>query len=94
MARWWKIKEPGDANVSAVAYLGADNLLRRYVPGEGLVDWPPIAMWVLGDELGAEEIDEVEAVKLMKSKVGKLPANVDTASSRGTAETIGTPEGV
>jgi hypothetical protein len=94
MAKWWKIQEPGDAKPAAVAYLGDDNLIRRYVPGEGLVDWPPLTMWVFGDEIRAIEIDEAEAVKLMKSKVGALPKNVDTASSRGSAETIGTPEGV
>lgn len=94
MAQWWKIQEPGDSAPAAVAYLGSDNLIRRYVPGEGLVDWPPMTMWVFGDEIGATEIDEAEAVKLMKAKVGKLPAGVDTASSRGSAETLGTPEGV
>lgn len=94
MAKWWKIQEPGDNGPSAVAYLGSDNLVRRYVPGEGLVDWPPMAMWIFGDEIRAIEIDEAEAVKLMKAKIGTIPEGIDTASSRGSAETIGTPEGV
>ena len=87
--RWWKIQEPGDSKPVAVAFLGdPESLLRRYVPGEGLVDWPPLAMWILGDEPGATEITEDEAIKLMKAKVGKLP------SGRGSAKTVGTPEGV
>jgi hypothetical protein len=89
--RWWKIQEPGDPGPVAVATLGADNLIRRYVPGEGLVDWPPMNMWVFGDEHGGTEISQAEAVKLMKAGVGKIPDGVDTASSRGAAGTVAAP---
>lgn len=92
--RWWKIQEPADAKPSAVAAHWEGDVLRRYVPGEGLVDWPPLAMFVLSNDPGAVEITEAEAVKLMKAGVGTIPEGVDTASSRGDAETVPAPEGV
>jgi hypothetical protein len=92
--RWWKIQEPADATPSAVAAYWNGDVLRRYVPGEGLVDWPPLATFVLSNDAGAIEITEAEAVKLMKAGVGEIPSGVDTASSRGGAETVPAPEGV
>lgn len=88
--KWWKIQEPGDRVPSAVVYLGEDMLVRRYVPGEGLVDWPPMAMWVFGDEQGASEISQAEAVKLIKAGVGKLGKGVALPGS-SRAPTIPVP---
>lgn len=92
--RWWKIQEPGDDKAVAVAALWDGGVVRRYVPGEGLVDWPPVAMYVLNAEIGAVPITEAEAITLMKAGVGRIPDGVDTASSRGTAETVAAPDGV
>ncbi|SET99068.1 hypothetical protein SAMN04488546_4571 [Geodermatophilus poikilotrophus] len=58
MTKWWRLQEPGDALPFAVAYMGDDFLIRRFVPGEGLVYWPSLVMWTHGDEMGAEEISE------------------------------------
>lgn len=91
LERWFKIQEPGDAKPFAVVFMGDDMLLRRFVPGEGLVDWPPMAMWIFGDEIGTVEITKEEAARLMKANVGKLPADLDTEDSRGTAPTLPVP---
>jgi hypothetical protein len=48
-------------------------------------------MWILGDEPGATEITESEAVELISAGVGAMPAGVDTASSRGSAPTLPAP---
>lgn len=74
--KWWKIQEPGDRVPTAVVYLGDDMLVRRYVPGEGLVDWPPMVMWIFGDEHGATEISQAQALSLIKAGVGKLGKGV------------------
>lgn len=94
MSRWWKVQEAGDSKPVAVFFLEEGDVLRRFVPGEGLVDWPPAAMWVLGDSPGATEIDEAEAVKLMKAGTGTLPEKVETESCRGDAPTLPTPDAV
>lgn len=94
MARWWKIQEQGDADPSAVLYLEDGDVIRRYVPGEGLVDWPGAVYWILGDSPGATEIDEAAAIALMKKGVGTLPAGIVTGSSRGDRPTLPTPTAV
>lgn len=92
--QWWKIQEPGDAKPSAVAAYWNGDVVRRYVPGEGLVDWPPLAMYVFNAEMGAHPITEAEAIKLMKAGVGRIGDGIDTKSSRGMAETVAAPDGV
>lgn len=90
--RWWQVQEPGDVGPFAVICIGDDDLIRRYVPGEGLVDWPPMAMWIFGDEAGATEITQDQAVKLIKAGVGQLPDGLDTTSSRGSSPTVAAPD--
>lgn len=94
MEKWFKIQEPGDLRPFAVVYLGDDNLVRRYVPGEGLVDWPAMGMWIFGDEMGCTEISRADAVRLMRAGVGRLSPGLDTSDQRGAAPPLSPPSGV
>lgn len=84
--RWWALQDNGDPAPYAVAAVAADGLARRYVPGEGLVDWPSLTSITRG-EFGSHPITEAEAQALIKRGVGKIDSGI-VARARGTAPTI------
>lgn len=90
MEKWWKLQEPQEQSPFAVMFQGEDKIPRRYVPGEGLVDWPSLVSYLFGGDLGAIPITRAEALRLIKAEVGRVsPANL--AKGRGTAPTIQVP---
>lgn len=89
MEKWWKVQEPGDSSPKAVLFLGEDWLVRRYVPGEGLVDWPEASAWIFGTDLGAKPIGRAEALKLIAAGVGRLPGGIPSGNR---APTIAVPD--
>ncbi len=89
--KWWFLQDRGDPSPYAViAVIEGDNLPRRFVPGEGLVDWPAATMWTNNGEPGAYEITEEEAVRLMRAGVGRIRGFL-VARGRGEAATIQPP---
>jgi hypothetical protein len=82
---WWALQDYDDPGPYAVMALDQDEgLPRRYVPGQGLLDWPSLAMYVFNGEPGAHPIDQATAVELMKQDVGKIKPEI-VASSKGQA---------
>jgi hypothetical protein len=90
---WYALQDPGDkAPYAVMGFNWDEGLPRRFVPGEGLVDWPSLAGYVVNGEPGAHEIDEATAIKMMKAGVGKVsPANVEYG--RGKGPTVQPPTG-
>lgn len=77
------LQDSDDKTPYAVMAVDPDEALpRRYVPGQGLVDWPGLAMFVINGEPGMRSIDEATTIALMKQGVGEIdPAIV--ASDKG-----------
>ena len=90
MERWWKLQDPGDREPWGVMFQGDDSLVRRFVPGEGLVDWPSLMSYLFGGDLGAKPITRDEALRLMEAEIGKIAAEY-VAKGRGSAPTIQVP---
>jgi hypothetical protein len=90
--KWWALQEIEDPAPYAVVAVEADDLLpRRYVPGEGLVDWPSATMYCYQGEPGARRISQEEALELIRKRVGQLSAE-NLALGRGKAPTIQPPK--
>ncbi|MGY1702745.1 hypothetical protein [Geodermatophilus sp. SYSU D00766] len=74
-----------------IAVIEGDGFPRRFVPGEGLVDWPAVIMWTHNGEPGADRITEEEAVRLLRAGVGGPVDWGIVARARGDAPTIQPP---
>lgn len=71
--QFWKLQDRGDRVPYGVA--ADDNgTPRLFVPGRGLVHWPSVASYLYEGEIGAKQITEAEAKRLMKAGVGKIDA--------------------
>lgn len=90
MEKWFKLQDPGDRVPFAVMFQGDDRLPRRYVPGEGLVDWPSLVGYLFGEDQGATPITREEALRLIKAGIGEIRPEY-VASERGQAPTIQVP---
>jgi len=87
--QWWKLQNRGQSQPYGLAALvDGDGLPRRFVPGEGLVDWPSLAGELLMGESGADPISEDEAKSLM---VRVRVASDVVRDLRGKAPTIKVP---
>lgn len=85
--RYWKLRDPGEAPYALMGTSEDDLRPRRFVPGEGWVDWPSLAMYIYRGEPFADRIDEAEARRLMAQGLGKIDKKyVDSA--RGPTPTI------
>jgi hypothetical protein len=88
--KFWALQDPGDKEPYGVVARDPKGLARMFVPGEGLVDAPWAAGWVLWGEPGKREISKAEAKRLMSAGVGKLTPQ-DVVTMKGTAPTVPIP---
>ena len=92
--QWWALQDFWDeAPYSVMALDPKDGLPRRFVPGEGLVDWPSLSMFVFNGEPGAHPITEDVAIQMMNQGVGTIDPSF-VAAARGKAPTLQPPAGV
>lgn len=88
--KWWALQDRDDPEPYAVMALDDDGLPRRYVPDQGLVHWPALAMFVFGGETGATPIEEDEAIEMIKEGVGAIDPGF-VVLEKGQAPTIPAP---
>lgn len=91
VARWWVLQHPDEAQPAAVFAEGDDGLPRRFVPGQGLVDWPSLAEYTIGGEPGAHVVDAKAALRHIRNGVGRVSPDV-VARNRGSAPTLPVPK--
>src|SRR5690349_11936608 len=70
--KWWVLQDRGDPGPYAVMSLDEQGIVRRFVPGEGLVHWPSLAMYVVQGEPGARPVSEDEALQLIDQGLGAI----------------------
>lgn len=85
---YWKLRDIGETEPWALMSSADDDFrARRFVPGEGWVDWPGLSMYLFKGEPSADLIDESQARKWMAKGLGKIGKEfVDSA--RGPSPTI------
>jgi hypothetical protein len=88
--KWWVLQDRGDPGPYAVMSLDEQGIVRRYVPGEGLVHWPSLAMYVVQGEPGARPVSEVEALQLIDQGLGAIDDGY-VILARGRAPTVQPP---
>ena len=91
MNRWWVLQLPDGVPRGVIAVIEGDGLPRRYVPGEGLVDWPALTMFTHNGEAGAYRITEEEALALIRDGGGGPMEAWVVAQQRGKAPTLQPP---
>lgn len=88
--RYWALQESEDPSPVAVIAVLPGDVPRRYVPGQGLVDWPSMVAYTHNGEPGAHRISTAEALALIRQNVGRIdPGMVKRA--KGNGETIPVP---
>lgn len=88
--QFFALQDPDDEAPYGVVCKDEQGIPRLFVPGEGLMHIPVVAMWTHGDEPGSHPISQAQAAKLMRDGVGRVDPQV-AQTMKGTAETLPAP---
>ena len=91
--RYWVLQDSGIDAPYALTVLDDGNLVRRYVPGRGLVHFPDDVDEMLFGEPGGREVDQDEWLDLLRSgKTGVTLPDEVLAKFQGQAPDLPVPD--